>query len=90
MSEKLPPLTPRQALYHLTVELGPTPMTHRDDNVTPKEARLRDAIAVLQELVTAEEKRLAQPAEELQYVLELSSTDVLELSSTDRVLELTQ
>ena len=57
MSEKLPPLTPRQALYHLSVELGPTPMTHRDDNVTPKEARLRDAIAVLQELVTAEERR---------------------------------
>ncbi len=84
MSEKLPPLTPRQALYHLSVELGPTPMTHRDDNVTPKEARLRDAIAVLQELVTADEKereRLVKavmmgkyvptPADELQHVLDL-------------------
>lgn len=71
-----PSLTPRQALYHLTVELGPTPMTHRDDNVAPKEARLRDAIAVLQELVTAEERRAHDTAStvesELQYVLELT------------------
>ncbi len=77
MSEKLPPLTPRQALYHLSVELGPTPMTHRDDNVTPKEARLRDAIAVLKELVTAEEKRHVQEipdfsTNEKQYQLELT------------------
>ena len=57
MNESVPPMTARQALYHLTLELGPTPMTGRNDNITPKEARLRDAIAVLTELVTAEEKK---------------------------------
>ena len=45
-------MTPREALYYICVELGPQPATRRDDNLTAKEARLRDAIRCLQNFVT--------------------------------------
>jgi len=44
-------MTPREALYHICVELGPA-QTLRDDNLTQKEVRLRDAIRTLQNFVT--------------------------------------
>ena len=43
-------MTPREALYYITIELGPA-KTNRDDNITANEARLRDAIRVLQDFV---------------------------------------
>ena len=43
-------MTPREALYYITIELGPAKTT-RDDNITFKEARLRDAIRTLQDFV---------------------------------------
>ena len=46
-------MTPREALYHLVIELGPVPQTNRDDNLSPKEIRLRTAVSVLQECVDA-------------------------------------
>ena len=46
-------MTPREALYHLVVELGPVPQTNRDDNLSPKEIRLRNAVSVLQECIAA-------------------------------------
>jgi len=42
-------MTPREALYHIVMELGPLPETLRDDNI--KEAQLRDSVAILKELV---------------------------------------
>jgi hypothetical protein len=50
-------MTPREALYHLVIELGPVPQTTRNDNLSPKEIRLRDSVAVLQDLIqkTAED-----------------------------------
>lgn len=45
-------MTPREALYHVCVALGPQPKTKRDDNLTYQEARLRDAVKVLQNFVT--------------------------------------
>ena len=47
-------MTPREALYTICLELGPMPNTNRDDNITPKEARIRDAIRVLQEVIAVE------------------------------------
>jgi len=44
-------MTPREALYHLCLELGPIPRTTRNDNLTPKEIRLRDSVDTLKELV---------------------------------------
>jgi hypothetical protein len=44
-------MTPREALYYICVELGP-PQTNRDDNLSAKEVRLRDAIRTLQNFVT--------------------------------------
>ena len=44
-------MTPREALYYICVELGPA-QTLRDDNLTDKEVRLRDAIRTLQNFVT--------------------------------------
>jgi hypothetical protein len=44
-------MTPREALYYLVLELGPA-QTIRDDNLTEKEIRLRDAIRTLQNFVT--------------------------------------
>lgn len=47
-------MSPREALYTLILELGPIPRTNRDDNITPKEARIRDAIRILQEVIQPE------------------------------------
>jgi len=44
-------MTPREALYHLVMELGPVPQTLRDDNLSPKEIRLRDAVNTLAQLI---------------------------------------
>jgi len=41
-------MTPREALYYICLELGPPVQTNRDDNITAKEARLRDAVRTLQ------------------------------------------
>ena len=43
-------MTPREALYYICLELGPA-QTNRDDNITSKESRLRDAIRTLQNFV---------------------------------------
>lgn len=48
-------MTPREALYLLCMELGPVPTTKREDNITAKEARLRDAVTTLQALVEESE-----------------------------------
>ena len=44
-------MTPREALYYIILELGPVPETLRDDNITAKEARLRDSIRALQNFI---------------------------------------
>ena len=44
-------MTPREALYYICLELGPTPVTNREDNLTTKEARLRDSIRALQNFI---------------------------------------
>ena len=44
-------MTPREALYYIILELGPVPETLRDDNLTPREARLRDSIRALQNFI---------------------------------------
>jgi len=43
-------MTPREALYYLVVELGPS-QTLRDDNLTVRESKLRDAIRALQNFI---------------------------------------
>lgn len=43
-------MTPREALYNICVELGPA-QTLRDDNLTPKEIRLRNSIRTLQNFI---------------------------------------
>ena len=48
-------MTPREALYHLVIELGPVPQTNRDDNLSPKEIRLRDAVNTLQRAIAQNE-----------------------------------
>jgi hypothetical protein len=50
-------MSPREALYTLVVELGPIPSTNRSDNITPKEARIRDAVRILQEEILEREMR---------------------------------
>ena len=44
-------MTPREALYHICLELGPRPFTNRDDNITHREATLRDAVRTLQNFI---------------------------------------
>ena len=44
-------MTPREALYYICLELGPRPMTLRDDNITHREAKMRDAIRTLQNFI---------------------------------------
>jgi hypothetical protein len=44
-------MTPRQALYYICLEMGPVAKTNRDDNVTHREAKLRDAIRTLQNFI---------------------------------------
>ena len=50
-------MTPREALYHLVMELGPVPQTLRNDNLSPKEIRLRDAVSTLQRLIDEMKRR---------------------------------
>ena len=44
-------MTPREALYNICIELGPTAITGRDDNITHREAQLRDSIRTLQNFI---------------------------------------
>ena len=44
-------MTPREALYNIIIELGPVPETNRDDNLSPKEQRLRDSVRALQNFI---------------------------------------
>jgi len=44
-------MTPRQALYYICLEMGPVARTNRDDNITHREAKLRDAIRTLQNFI---------------------------------------
>ena len=48
-------MTPREALYWICVELGPVPTTNRDDNLSHKQIRLRNAVRVLQDCIAASE-----------------------------------
>ena len=47
-------MTPREALYHLSMALGPVPETARDDNLSYQESMTRDAMTTLQAWVDAE------------------------------------
>ena len=47
-------MTPREALYHLSMALGPVPITTRDDNISPQESVVRDAMTTLLAWVDAE------------------------------------
>jgi|DEB0MinimDraft_4_1074332.scaffolds.fasta_scaffold08480_3 hypothetical protein len=57
-------MTPREALYHLCLELGPIAKTNRDDNLSYKEVQLRDSVRVLQELIHRDEQRDPRQTEE--------------------------
>lgn len=57
-------MTPREALYHLCLELGPIAKTNRDDNLSYKEVQLRDSVRVLQELIYRDEQRDPRQTEE--------------------------
>lgn len=41
----------REALYNVVMALGPIPATKRDDNITYDEAKIRDSVEVLKDLV---------------------------------------
>jgi len=43
-------MTPREALYNIIIELGPA-RTNREDNLSPKEQRLRDSVRALQNFI---------------------------------------
>ena len=45
------PMTPREALYHICLMLGPVPQTDRSDNLSPKEMKLRDSVRALQNFI---------------------------------------
>ena len=45
-------MTPREALYYMCIALGPVvPQTNRDDNLSPDQVRLRDAVKTLQNFI---------------------------------------
>ena len=44
-------MTPREALYHICLEMGPIAKTNRNDNLTHREAMLRDSIRTLQNFI---------------------------------------
>ena len=50
-------MTPREALYNLCVELGPS-RTERNDNLTPRETRLRDSVRALQNFIDYHDNEL--------------------------------
>jgi hypothetical protein len=47
-------MTPREALYHLSMALGPIPITTRDDNLSYQESVIQDAMNTLHTWVDAE------------------------------------
>jgi len=47
----------REALYTLCIELGPVPITKREDNLAPNEARLKQAVDVLRTYIEQDEMR---------------------------------
>jgi hypothetical protein len=54
-------MTPRQALYYICLEMGPIAQTNRDDNITHREAKLRDAIRSLQNFIDYHDNELKIP-----------------------------
>ena len=44
-------MSPREALYYICLELGPRPKTNRGDNITHREAKIRDAVRTLQNFI---------------------------------------
>ena len=74
-------MTPREALYHLIIELGPVPQTMRNENLSPKEIRLRDSVEVLQDLIqTAAENTKPRHLSEDRLVAELTDLYCTEAS----------
>ena len=64
------PMTPREALYNLCLELGPA-RTERNDNLSPSETRLRDSIRALQNFIDYHDDRdlrIRDSAEEYRHV----------------------
>ena len=64
------PMTPREALYNLCLELGPA-RTERNDNLSPSEVRLRDSIRALQNFIDYHDDRdlhIPDSAEEYRHV----------------------
>ena len=51
-------MTPREALFHLAMALGPIPMTKRDDNLSFSEAKIQLAMTTLQKWVEDQENSL--------------------------------
>lgn len=51
-------MTPREALYYICIELGPIPVTERDDHLTPSQMRIRESVRVLQDYITEKEETL--------------------------------
>jgi len=68
-------MTPREALYHLCIELGPVPQTTRNDNLSPKEIRLRDSVEVLKDLIAETESSVT---EQLDDHIEADRSDLME------------
>ena len=50
-------MTAREALYTLCVKLGPIPTTLREDNLSPDEIRVNEAVRVLMDSILEEEVR---------------------------------
>ena len=75
------PMTPREALYNICIELGPA-ATNRDDNLSSKEKRLRDSIRCLQNFILYHddaEMSIPDSAEEYKHkVPPLSREDFIE------------
>ena len=44
-------MTPREALYHVVLSLGPIPETSRGDNLSAAEEKLRDSVRALQNFI---------------------------------------
>ena len=51
-------MTPREALFHLAMALGPIPVTNRDDNLSYSESQTQLAMATLQKWVEDQERSL--------------------------------
>ena len=44
-------MTPREALYYICLEMGPVAQTNRNENLSHREEKLRDAIRALQNFI---------------------------------------